>query len=172
MYDPSNDTWSQGASYPGVDLYDFVLTSQGDSVYVMGMGNNEVYVYTASSNQWRTAATNPAPTRRFSAGGAANTGGGLAASAVGAGGKAWLWGGNDDATWDVLADTWEFDFATESWMQVADLPMALTNSAGTWHGDRVLVFGGQNANYQPQNQTWVYEPEPTTHWYYLPLVLR
>lgn len=174
IFEPSNDTWSQGAPYPGVDLYDFVLTSSGDSVYVMGMGNNEVYVYTSGSAQragsaptaanvggvWRTVATNPGPTKRFGAGGTANTGGGLVASAVEAGAKAWLWGGNEDATWDVLADAWEFDFATHTWTQVADLPMALTNSAGTWLGDRVLVFGGQNASYQPQRQTWAYTPAP------------
>ncbi len=173
IFDPTNDTWSQGASYPGVDLYDFVLASSGDSVYVMGIGDQEVYVYTSGANQWRTAATTPGPANRFGAGGTTNVGGGsMAASAVGAGAKAWLWGGNDDATWDVLADAWEFDFAALSWTRVADLPMALTNSAGTWLGDRVLVFGGQNVSNQPQNQTWVYKPEPTTHRCYLPLVSR
>jgi hypothetical protein len=160
IFDVVADTWSQGAAPPAnLDLYDFVLTSDGQSAYVMGMGNNEVYIYTSDTNQWRTAATNPGPAKRFGAGGTANTGGGsLAASAAGAGARAWLWGGNDDATWDVLADAWEFDLAALSWTRVADLPMALTNSAGTWLGDRVLVFGGQNGSNQPQRQTWVYRP--------------
>jgi hypothetical protein len=52
--------------------------------------------------------------------------------------RAFVIGGRGSA----LKETWEFDFAAESWTRRADLPIALRDAAAAIRGGNVILFGG------------------------------
>ena len=82
-------------------------------------------------------------------------------------GIAYLFGGRDGAT--VLADTWAYDLATETWSQLAPTasPPARFGHEATWvDGIGLVIFAGQ-AGSAFFNDLWAYDPGGNT-WAALP----
>ncbi len=172
VYDPFTDAWQQKTSYPGGGLYDFATSVYGNKVYIMGKDNNQMGVYDVGADTWSNITVTPAPPARRGAGYTyfAN--------------KAWILGGQDVETGHALNDTWEYDFETGSWVQVADMPMPLIQLVATYlyiqptrahtlAADQsfLLVFGGKDQSGQPQGRTFRYTP-PSDYRIYLPLIMR
>ncbi|MFH1634326.1 MAG: kelch repeat-containing protein, partial [Chloroflexota bacterium] len=57
---------------------------------------------------------------------------------------AWLFGGKDGST--VMGDAYAFDFATETYTRLPDMPFALYQAAAAFDGNEVVVYGGVKAD--------------------------
>lgn len=173
LYNIESDSWTQGPDYPGGnDLYDVPVVASGDRVHAF-VKEEDLWAFDRVALQWAEIAMptpNP-PLRR----GAAYTS---------SGNKAWIIGGQEVASGNVLNDTWEYDFETGSWVQRENMPMSLMQLVATYvyiqptrartlttDESFVLVFGGKDQSGQPQGTTLFFTP-PSEHKIYLPLIMR
>ena len=66
----------------------------------------------------------------------------------------------------VLNDTWAFDHVNNTWIELS--PESAPTARG-WHAmaydsanDKVILFGGGEAEYTFSNETWIYDPQANT----------
>jgi len=178
VFDTVTHSWEQGQDFPDLGYADSMAAYNGKA-YVIGHSQSQLYVYDLAADTWTTvAATGPngAPAPRV-----------LALSAQD-GATAWLGGGEDIMTADIVADVWSLDLATATWTPCDNLPEPLCHSAMAVVGGgsvlsvqgaaqpqaatpaRLLIFGGMNSQGQVSGNQYIYLPH--TWRIYLPLVLR
>jgi N-acetylneuraminic acid mutarotase len=151
-YDPTLNTWSQVADYPGVGglgLYfatAFELDSKG---YVCGgkVGpnsyTNQLWEYKPSLNQWTQRTNFPGGVRYQ-----------LASFSVGYYGYVGL-GANQDV---FKKDFWKYNAGTNQWTAIADLPASERGSCVTFSiGNRGFVCMGSDGGIL--DDLWEYIPE-------------
>lgn len=83
-----------------------------------------------------------------------------------ASGKFIVFGGLDFESLTVNAETWAYDLETNTWEQMAP---AISPTAGNFHlmeydahSDRMILFGGGDANDRALGETWAYDYETDT----------
>jgi hypothetical protein len=109
-----------------------------------------MYVYDLAHDTWRALSVDPIPAPRLSAA--------VASSPE----RAWVFGGAAEPAGTPLRDAWSFDFATEQWRPEPYLAEPLVNGAAAHlsPSGRVVVFGGQDADWRPHNRTQLLPPDP------------
>ncbi len=139
QYDPSNDTWTRLANFPGGPRSFAYGVESGGKGYV-GFGlvasstsvtyYNDLWEFDASNNTWTQLASCPGQGRRHPA-------------MVSTPGKVYV-GCGDGATGN-LNDWWEYDIATNTWTQQANLPAAVRHHPYFFGiGDDAYVGCGHN----------------------------
>lgn len=98
-----------------------------------------------TTKQWRDFQPTPTPSPRYLAGSAQTTSTGF------------LIGGEGS----VLQDTWSFDFVSESWTQLSDLPSPLKCTSAAVYENKILLFGGIKADSTLNNETLGYTFQPS-----------
>ncbi len=69
---------------------------------------------------------------------------------------AWIFGGKDGST--VLGDAYAFDFATETYNRLPDMPFPLHQAAAAFNGKEVVVYGGVKTDGSLNDTTLLYTP--------------
>ncbi|MBN1823696.1 MAG: hypothetical protein JW803_05190 [Endomicrobiales bacterium] len=130
--------------------------SLGDGKILMFGGKNaddwfnETWIYTVQSNEWQAVATSTAPSGRayFSMASDTTTK------------KVILFGGRDE-NWNVLSDTWEFDFNNSSWSQRTPVgpPAGRINGAMAFNpaDGKYYMFGGEDGSENEKGDFWRYD---------------
>ena len=165
---PLNDTWMCSYYYnaywwqgPDCPVYPQGAGTavSGSEVYLLGQ-YDYLYVFDAQDGTWNAITqTPPFPS-------------GIRYPAVAQNEeKAYLIGGEDISTGDVLNTTWEFDLATGSWTRRANMPVGLTRAGAAWYAytsptagrgassGKVILFGGQRSDWSVSSQTYEYLPD-------------
>jgi N-acetylneuraminic acid mutarotase len=153
-YDTATNTWLQIATLPqargagGLDLVGRKLH------YISGNPADRVtnvpehFVYDLDTRQWSTAAPFPDPKDHFS-------------TAV-IGNKIYVIGGEyrHDQLHLQQSSVHVYDATTDTWTQLADLPMAKSHTeGGTFVSQgKIIMAGGQVDNFQPTGQVVSYDP--------------
>ena len=155
-YDLTSSSWTQGADYPGPfgAAYGAAVFAPDSTIMVGGTTGNDYYVYDPQANTWtQKSSSGTTPPNRV-----------LGASAqVGGSTVEYLFGGEDENV-NILNDTWEFDYDTNTWTRKTDMPVALCRSAAATfesksQSQHVLLFGGLQSDGKPTNRTFVYIPD-------------
>jgi N-acetylneuraminic acid mutarotase len=68
-----------------------------------------------------------------------------------------LFGGHDENSGATLSDTWTFDGATWTQVNVANAPPARTSASTTTVGGHVAMFGGQTPSDSYLSDTWTFD---------------
>jgi N-acetylneuraminic acid mutarotase len=157
-YDPSTDTWTQLADFPGGARSFAVGLAAAGKGYI-GFGDNvageflnDLWEYSPQTGEWKQLASCPCLGRAHPA-------------FVEVGGKIYVGMGNNASN---LKDFWAYDIATDTWEQKADLPAQERHHPFYFSlGDYAYVgFGHGNAmvagwvvyndfyRYDPANDTW------------------
>ncbi|WP_412535850.1 kelch repeat-containing protein [Marinobacter sp. MIT932201] len=136
IYDPSTDSWSQGANLPGEAVENAAVTALNGKLYVFG-GSTAPFsgavanaaVYDPASNSWSALAD--MPTAR----------GGVTAQAVN--GLIYVMGGMSDqgASLSVVE---VYNPATNSWQTATPLTYVRDNPGSAVLDGKIYVFGGRN----------------------------
>jgi N-acetylneuraminic acid mutarotase len=152
QYNPTTNTWTQMANFPGTARYAVTGFSIGDKGYV-GLGetntttrNKDFYEYNPATNTWTKKADFAGSSRRN-------------ATAFVIGNKAYVGLGNEsNATSPVLVkDFYEYNPSTDSWIQKNDF--AGTNrqiAEGFSIGATGYVLGGLGASNVTSKDIWSY----------------
>jgi len=152
-YDPTMDSWTEGAPMPTARGALSVTEHEG-KLYAIGgydrkTNNAQVEVYDPVRNAWSTAM--PLPTPRDH----------LATATVA--GKIYAIGGRVNGDYSQnLPVTERYDPSTDRWTRVADLPTARSGITAAVVDGRIYVLGGegaagtfnQNEAYDPVRNTW------------------
>jgi N-acetylneuraminic acid mutarotase len=142
-YDPIADTWTQIGDFPGGARRYASAFSIGDDIYV-GLGtmdNDKKYMndfYKYSNGQWSTIKPLPGEKRRN-------------ANVVTLDGKAYVISGDHNKS---LSDFWQYDPATDSWTQFAEIndedtgnPAVARNDAAVFASQgNIYLVGGTSGN--------------------------
>ena len=154
IFDPVANTWTRGADAPK-PIYgaSTVVTPDGKLCVLSGHGiaphsNPPVYIYDPAGDSW--SSITPV--------GAAPDAPRLLASAALSGGRAYMFGGQHEDTFQIFNDTWEFDFTTNTWTQQADMPIALMSAAAAPANGQVILFGGVQSDETASDRTFGYWP--------------
>lgn len=157
-YDPSTNTWTEKASFPGRGRGNTAAVTVGDKMYLLGgqhpSFNTVAWVdeYDPISNTWSTKADMPTNRRYLSA-------------AV-ADGKIYAFGGGNYSAVDVVE---EYDPATNSWTSKTPMPSAREYMTAIPYGGLIYVLGGSDGwgpvgealTYNPATDSWnTLQPPP------------
>lgn len=148
-YSPAANAWTQKASHPGIGF----AYSQGfviDSLLYIGPenGTNKFYAYNINRDTWSEKAAFPGLDRRahvaFATGGKGYIGLGF-----------WVFG-------SVQRDFYQYDPATDTWVQISDMNLASDQSTGFGLNGKGYVYNvGQNGKdtyrYDPASDSWELE---------------
>jgi N-acetylneuraminic acid mutarotase len=150
LYDLSDGIWEERQAYEpryghSVALYD-------DKVYVYGgMGtllHDDMAMYDPTEDSWMTLEQpGEVPPPRTLHAAASN------------GSTMWIIGGvGEDGK---LSDTWEYDFASNTWEQKAEAPLLSRAGAATASADpgAVFLFGGLDNELNPTSELWRYDAD-------------
>jgi protein phosphatase len=149
-YDLEADVWEEREEYE--PRYGHSVAVHGDNVYVYGGMGIELYdniiMYDPENDGWETVEPEGQvpPARR------------LHVSAYN-GSKMWIIGGlGEDG---ALSDTWEYDFAANTWLQKADAPLLSRAAAAldVHNPNQFFLFGGLDAVLNPTNELWRYDAD-------------
>jgi len=161
-YDPSINTWSQKADFPGGQRWFAIGFSIGNKGY-LGTGLyetdtsivycNDFWEYDASANSW---------TQKASFTGLARTG----CIGLSLGTKGYIGPGRVSDFPDVITnDFWEWNQSTNTWTQLADYPGGTGNGIYSGNGfavnSKIYLGLGGSPNYQAQKDFWEYTPDIT-----------
>ncbi|MBS1637366.1 MAG: hypothetical protein JST26_15730 [Bacteroidetes bacterium] len=158
MYDPATNTWSIKAPIPSGSFRSAFASCNGKG-YVIGgsdtfSGTSSVYEYNPTTNSWQTK--NSFPGLPSSSGG---RDGGVALSINN---KVYFGMGKDDSFFQN--DWWEFDPATNNWVQKANYPVTGRIGAFAFTINNMGCVGmGSDGAYN--SDTWWYNPASNT-WNY------
>ncbi len=114
-YDTTANAWTQKATFAGLPRYGAFGFSIGNYGYICagGIGGttyNDLWQYDPIADAWTAKATFPGPSREETNGFVIGT-------------NAYMVGGTmDGSTLNVLADLWEYNSITDSWLQKATMP--------------------------------------------------
>jgi len=159
-YDPSSNTWTQKADFPGGVRFDAVGFSIGNKGYI-GMGTDDGFFtereqtdfweYDPASNSWTKKADFPGGKRLgtvgFSIGNKGYIGTGI------------IWEKSDFSN-DYKKDFWEYDPSTNVWTKKADFPgEERAYAVGFSVGNKGYVGTGSiESSYKGLKDIWEYNP--------------
>lgn len=153
-YDPSTDSWMQIADFPGGGrsaATGFSLNGKGYLATGQDSGNvkhRDLWQYDPQANNWIHKADLPSAARERN----------CAVTFV-IGSKAYLLCGYD-STYNILDDCWEYDPATDYWLQKASMPVARSSGFAFSIGN----YGYAGAGYLtgPLTDFWQFDPVANT----------
>lgn len=145
--------WQAEADIPvqgGAAQATAIASPSNNKIYVFGGGSgagpdvriDQTWAYDPTNGTWTRKADVPAP------GIGSNYGAGAEVN-----GKIYLFGGINNAL-TILATTWIYDIASDTWTRGADMPSANFGSAVAEIGGKIYVAYGSGFG----QQTWVYDP--------------
>ena len=162
IYDIASDTWSLGATAPGISS-EGAGTAHGGLFYTVGgrvggAARADIWSYSPASDTWNAALT-PMPTARA----------GLAIAVVGdsiyaIGGRTGVGGPCTGSPLDAVE---RYDIASDTWTPVTPLLAPRSDLAAAAVGGKIYVFGGCDAAgnfladvdvYDPVTDTWSTAP--------------
>lgn len=140
-FNPADDTWTQKANFPGVARTNPVAFSIGEKIYAglgyeYGYGTDahklykDFYQYDASSNTWTKKNDFTGAGRMYS-------------SYTSSADKGYMIGG-DDGTGAVtfLNEAWEYNPATDTWLELAKTPLGTAFTATFVQGGKLFFMNG------------------------------
>jgi N-acetylneuraminic acid mutarotase len=163
IYDPSSDSWTEGASMPTA-RWGLAGAAANGEIYAMGGSNvdppnmlNTVERYDPGSNTWGKRGVKPLPVKTAN----------LAAAAVN--GKIYAIGGGVRGI-NSLSTVQVFDLSTDTWSQPTTLPGARAGLAADVVNGKIYTIGGIFANqtfsdvevYDPPSNSWATDPKTPT----------
>jgi N-acetylneuraminic acid mutarotase len=151
-FDPSTNSWSQKAFFPGkarISPADFVI---GDKAYIVcgsvknfGACVNECWEYDATTDSWTQKANFPGTARVYAVGFAIDSLG-----YVGTGANELM---------DFRKDFYAYHPSTNTWIRIADLPAIARDADGGFVvNGKGYICGGQDSLYKAVNDLWEYDP--------------
>ena len=169
VYDTVTSSWTQGADFPGPadDTYNTSAAAVDSQVMVLG-SSNDFYVYDVTQDNWEIhTVSGDAPSPRHSSSSAqarpAESGRAGRPDSLSGTERIWLFGGADSITEEFLDETWELDPFTFTWVQRADMPLALVQAAAAAFEVEgtvgVLLYGGLQSDYTASGRTFIYWPD-------------
>jgi N-acetylneuraminic acid mutarotase len=144
-YDPSNDTWTQKADFPGGKRQTSIAFSISDNGYLIGgllLAKQDMWKYTPATDQWTQVADYP------------GTGIAEMISAT-VNGKAYVGGGT--SVDNVVGDFWEYDPALDKWTKKTDIIEPLYNPVAFTKGTKMYVIGGIGENLAFRKGVLIYD---------------
>ena len=162
-FDATTSSWTKGQDFPGSpnDSYGSSAVVSGGKVTLFGV-TNKAYSYDPVSDDWETVNIGNPPSSTS-----------LSASAQ-IGDYGFRFGGEDNSTANVTNQAYYFDAVNNSWAQAADMPSPLASSAAASYTlgglqkssgysagaatERILLYGGMDANWQATGRTFIYTP--------------
>ncbi len=139
--------WNQITNYPGSATDGAPAFTIGNYAYVGGgIGSKTFYKFDPSNDSWTQLADIPSGNNR-----------GWAFGFV-INGKAYVCGGDKTGSFDVYKNVQEYDPATDTWTQKANLPIAMDGAFACSVNGKGYVIGGFNGSAAIAN---VYEYDPT-----------
>ena len=166
-YDYNTDTWTEmkpAVKPPGVNLQSMDYDSKADRVVMWGGGSNtSVWIYDLNADNWEERKPSAGPSSRFLH---KMTYDPKADQIVLYGGYT----GDPNAAMDydkyTNSETWLYDYNTNTWKQqnpsVNPGPLAEFGQVYILSLQRVLLFGGTNANKSFSNKIWTYDTAANT----------
>ncbi len=159
VYDLSDNTWTlkSPAAKPSARIGPAMAYLGGDQVLLFG-GNtgsgqsDETWVYDLSDNTWTLKSPTTKPSVRAA----------HAMASLG-GDQVLLFGGG--IAFDLSDETWVYDLSDNTWTlkNPATQPSARQNLAMvSLGGDQVLLFGGRLEDFDPIDETWIYDLSDNT----------
>jgi N-acetylneuraminic acid mutarotase len=150
IYDPSSDTWREGATIP-TPRQGMAVTAVNNKLYTIGgdsaPGLDICERYSPDTDTWEQLSTKM-PTPR-----------GYAASAV-VDGKIYVIGGRDRSNpKDILDNVEVFDPATQAWQKKAPMPTRRSGAAAAVVNGKIIVFGGFGGSEPYLNVVEEYDPK-------------
>jgi alpha-tubulin suppressor-like RCC1 family protein len=154
-YDPTTDTWTRKADYPGQSGASSSCFVIGNKVYA-GLGSlsispfwtNDFWEYDITTNVWTQKANFAGAGRAYATGFSIGTKGYICLGASGS----------------YYNDVWEYDPTADNWTQKANFPgQTRVNCKSFTIDNKEYLVGGLDANYSTLNSVWVYTPE-TDSW--------
>jgi N-acetylneuraminic acid mutarotase len=156
-YDPTSDSWSSKATFPGSGRYTATSFSIGNYGFV-GLGfsplTNTFYKYDPNADAWSQIDSFPG----------IGTGRQSPSSFV-IGGTAYVGAGGEQIGSNFINyhDFYKYDTATGHWTVVAPMPGAATRNAFSFSlNGKGYVIGGIDSAYNVLNNTWEYDPQSNT----------
>ena len=157
-YNPSTDSWTQKANFGGGTRGHAVGFSIGTKGYI-GTGQKgttvwckDFWEYNPATNKW---------TKKADFGGVGRKG----AIGISINGKGYIGtGGNPGSSFVCLKDFWEYNPATDKWVQIADLP-GLERFLATGFSIGAKGYVGTGLKFVGSTETWLndfYEYDPQT----------
>lgn len=138
-YDPVTDAWTAMQNYMNLSTYSNTVAESSiakinDEIYIFGGRSKGVYntykdniaKYNVTTNTWSSVNEDPGKNRTEAAGFYVN-------------GKIYIGGGEDS---EELIDFWEYDTATDAWIQKANLPTTHTQRACVELDGKGYFIGG------------------------------
>ncbi len=157
-YAASTNTWAQVASMPTAKSRHLAVALSDGRVLVCGgyggAGGNtwlkEAHIYSGTTNTWTAVASTRSNHVTFA--------GGLLGN-----GKVLVCGGMDISSFPSYTSFAEvFDPASNTWSQVASLPVGVSGNFGASIGGNLLVMGGYNETSGVQTGVYVYNASANT----------
>ncbi len=152
------DYWTQKANFPGGARINTASFSIGDKGYV-GTGRigntfySDFWEYDQTTNVWTQKTNFPGVAREGAVGFSIGTKGYIATG----------WDGSSFSLSSYHKDLWEWDQATNTWNQKADLPgIERYVATGLSIGLKGYVGLGLSAGWNYQNDFWEYDPATNT----------
>ena len=142
-YNIQENSWNKWGHSPA-SIAGTAAFIYGDNLFISG-SSSWTMAADLTSMQWRDFQSTPMPSPRSYAGCAQTSTTGF------------LVGGEGS----VLQDTWSFDFASESWTQLADLPTPLKYVGAAIYENQILIFGGIKEDSTLGTKTMGYAFEPS-----------
>jgi N-acetylneuraminic acid mutarotase len=156
QYNPSTDTWTSKATYPGTSGYSGIAFSIGQYGY-RGLTyepyTNTIYRYNSQTDVWDTIAPFPGVARQsassFVINGVAYVGLGAVQPSTGS-----------DVNYN---DFYKYDPASGTWSQIDSFPGAGRFNANSFSlNGKGYVVGGTQQNSPSFNDVWEYDPQANT----------
>jgi N-acetylneuraminic acid mutarotase len=166
VYDLSDNAWtnkSPAASTPPGRLFPAVAYIGEDKALLFGGENasgddclDDTWVYDLSANTWTNPNPGVKPPKRY-----------LHAMTYIGDDQVLLFGGCDYGCNTYFNDAWVYDLSANTWTNQnpsGSTPSARESSAMSYvgGGDQALLFGGEDAAYNRQNDTWLYDLSANT----------
>ena len=149
LYDPATDSWRPMTTVGAPSSRSKASAVVADGEFIIwgggGLGDGARYDWVADS--WTPVTTVGAPSARGSH------------SAIWTGTEMIIWGGSEAGTQNPLSDGSRYDPTTDSWtpISVIDAPPGRHSHVAVWTGSEMLVWGGQQGIYFP-DQGGRYDP--------------
>jgi len=151
QFDPSDNMWTQKASFPGkarIAPASFVIGNKAylvtGSVYNAGPCVNECWEYDAIKDSWKRKADFPGGARTYAVG-------------FTIGNKGYVGTGANELN-DFYRDFYSYDTTTDLWTRITDFPgIARDGDCGFAINGKGYVCFGQDSNMNAQNDIWEYD---------------
>jgi N-acetylneuraminic acid mutarotase len=151
-YDPSSDTWTPVATFPGGGRYGATSFAVNGKGYVCfgrddaQVWNKEVWEYDPATDTWTRKNDFPGQPRYESTGFAVD-------------GFGYIAGGSINEGYNYLNDTWKYDPVMDLWTRLPDMPVAHScASAGVTLDGKGYILGGMYNTVTGSNDNREFDP--------------